>query len=253
MRLADSVILVTGSSRGIGLATARLLAERGATVVCSGRDETALSAAAAAIGAGYLVADLTEPAAAQRLVKQVLDEHGRLDGLVANAGVGYVGDVAQMPAERITELVDLDLRAPLLLARAAAEAMPAHAGPRGAAIVFLSSIAAAVGVPEEAVYSACKVGLETFAELLAEQLRGRAISVSTVLPGVVDTDFLAARQVPYERRFPRPMPAERVARVVVEVLESGRRRRIEPRWLVIPARLAATAPGLYRRLARRLS
>ncbi|HEU5269059.1 MAG TPA: SDR family oxidoreductase, partial [Jatrophihabitans sp.] len=197
-------------------------------------------------GGSYLVADLAEAQAGEWLVEQVLQRHGRLDGVVANAGAGHVGPFAEMPPDDIVRLVELDLRAPMLLARAAAPVLPA-----GGALVFVGSIAGAVGVPGETVYSACKAGLASFAELLGEELRDRAITVSTVLPGVVDTDFLRSRAEPYDRRFPRPMPAERVARAVLDALTGSRPRRFEPRWLAIPARLAGALPGTYRRLARR--
>lgn len=246
MKLAGSVVLVTGASRGIGRATAELLAARGATVVGTGRDETALRSVADRTGGSYLVADLAEPDAAARLVRHALDRHGRLDGVVANAGAGHVGTFAQMAPAEIVRLVELDLRAPMLLARAAAPVLPA-----GGALVFVGSIAGAVGVPGETVYSACKAGLAAFAELLGEELRERAITVSTVLPGVVDTEFLRSRAEPYDRRFPRPMPPERVARAVLATLTGGDVRRFEPRWLAIPARLAGALPGTYRRLARR--
>ena len=246
MKLTGSVVLVTGASRGIGRATAELLAERGATVVCTGRDEAALASLTRRIGGSHVAADLVEPDAAPRLIRHALDRHGRLDGVVANAGAGQVGTFAELPPADLGRLVDLNLRAPVLLARAAAPVLPG-----GGAMVFVGSIAGAVGVPGETVYSACKAGLATFAELLGEELRERGITVSTVLPGVVDTDLLRGRAEPYARRFPPPMPPERVARAVLAALTGTRARRFEPRWLVIPARLSGALPGTYRRLARR--
>ncbi|HTZ43350.1 MAG TPA: SDR family oxidoreductase [Jatrophihabitans sp.] len=247
---AGRVVLVTGASRGIGRATAELLADRGAVVVATGRDEPALAAVTARTGGSYLAADLTEPAAPEALVEHAVAAHGRLDGLVVNAGAGHVGPFGQMTAGQVAGLVDLDLRAPLLLARAAIPALRTSPG-RQRGIVFVGSIAGAVGVPEESAYSACKSALGTFAELLAEELRADGIRVSTVLPGVVDTEFLAGRAVPYDRRFPRPVPPERVARVIADALDGGPARRFVPRWLVVPARLAGAVPGSYRRLARR--
>jgi NAD(P)-dependent dehydrogenase (short-subunit alcohol dehydrogenase family) len=246
VRLAGAVVVVTGASRGIGLATAELLAARGATVVVTGRDEPALQALAGRLGGSYLALDLTSADSADRLVRHALERHGRLDAVVANAGIGHVGPFAEMPVEAIGRLVELNLRAPMLLARAAVPVLPA-----GGALVFVGSIAGAVGVPGESVYSACKAGLGTFAEVLAEELSDRRVTVCTVLPGVVDTDFLRLRPVPYDRRFPRPMPPERVARAVLGALAGGRRRRFEPRWLALPAWLSAAVPGVYRRLARR--
>ena len=79
------------------------------------------------------------------------------------------------------------------------------------------------------------------------------VQVTTVAPGVVDTAFLQQRGVPYDRRIPGPIPAERAAAAVVFALETGRPRTVVPRWLAVPARLSAAAPGAYRALARRMS
>jgi NAD(P)-dependent dehydrogenase (short-subunit alcohol dehydrogenase family) len=246
VQLTGAIVLVTGASGGIGRATAVALAGAGAHVVCAGRDAAATAEAAAAVGGTALTADLRSPDAPGELVERTVTEHGRLDAVVVNAGVGHAGPVAEMSPERIAELVDVNVRGSFLLARAAAAAMT---GP--GAIVFVSSIAGAVGVPGESVYSATKAALEAFAPLLGEELRARRVTVSTVLPGVVDTEFFARRGAPYDRRFPRPIRPERVADVVVRTLRDGRPRRIEPRWLEIPARLSAAAPRTYRALARR--
>ena len=241
VELAGRVVLVTGASGGIGAATCAALTRRGAVVVAAGRDETALAAVAAA---STVVADAADPAAAPALVATAVDRHGRLDAVVANAGIGWAGEFAGMDPARITELVDVNLRAPMLLARAALPVLR-----RPGALVFLTSIAGLVGVPGETVYSVTKAGLETFATLLREELDG--ITVSTVAPGAVDTAFFINRGVPYDRSFPRPIPPGQVAEAVVEAIATGRQRRVEPRWLAVPARLSATVPKTYRALARR--
>ena len=127
------MVLVTGASRGIGAATCAALTRRGAVVVAAGRDETALAAVAAA---STVVADAADPAAAPALVAAAVDRHGRLDAVVANAGIGWAGEFAGMDPARITELVDVNLRAPMLLARAALPALR-----RPGALVFVTSIA----------------------------------------------------------------------------------------------------------------
>jgi NAD(P)-dependent dehydrogenase (short-subunit alcohol dehydrogenase family) len=235
------VVLVTGASRGIGAATCAALTRRGAVVVAAGRDETALAGVAAA---ATVVADAADPAAAPALVAAAVDRHGRLDAVVANAGLGWAGEFAAMDPARITELVDVNLRAPMLLARAALPVLR-----RPGALVFVTSIAGLVGVPGETVYSVTKAGLETFATLLREEVDG--VTVSTVAPGAVDTGFFTTRGVPYDRSFPRPIPPRRVADAVVEAIATGRERQVEPRWLAVPARLSATLPKTYRALARR--
>lgn len=239
--LAGRVVLVTGASRGIGAATCTALTRLGAVVVAAGRDETALAAVAAS---STVVADAADPAAAPDLVAAAVDRHSRLDAVVANAGIGWAGEFAGMDPARITELVDVNLRAPMLLARAALPVLR-----RPGALVFVTSIAGLLGVPGETVYSVTKAGLETFAALLREEVDG--VTVSTVAPGAVDTGFFTTRGVPYDRSFPRPIPASRVADAVVEAIATGRPRRVEPRWLAVPARLSATAPRTYRALARR--
>lgn len=238
--LAGAVVVVTGATRGLGRSTAALLTARGATVVGVGRSAAPPD----------LAEDLTDPAAAERVVAAVLARHGRLDAVVCCAGVGAAGDLADLPVDRAVEVVALDLLSPVLLARAALAPMRAAGG---GALLFVTSIAGALGVPGEGVYSSAKAGLETFADVLREEVRADGITVSTVLPGVVDTGFFTTRGRAYDRRVPRPVPPDRAARVVVDALEHGRRRVITPRWLAVPARLRATAPVLYRALERRFS
>jgi short-subunit dehydrogenase len=245
--LEGAVVIVTGASRGIGAATARLLARRGAQVVGVGRDPVALDSL------DSVAVDLRERSAADRVVDFALDAYDRIDGLVLNAGVGQVGPMAAMSADDVDLLVDTNLRAPLALTRAAIDSIRTNdpvGGVRGG-LVFVSSIAGALPVPTEAVYSATKAGLGAFAAAVREEVRVDGIRVSTVLPGVVDTDLHRERAVPYERRFPRPMPPERVAAAIVAALESGRARTFLPRWLTLPAWLHGAAPPVYHALARR--
>lgn len=241
--LDGAVVLVTGASHGIGRAVAGALTDAGAVVVAAGRDATALAQVRAA---STVVADVADPGAAAGLVGTAIARHGSLTAVVASAGLGHAGPFAEMDPARITELVDVNLRAPLLLARAALPVLR-----RPGALVFLTSIAGLVGVPGETVYSVTKAGLETFAELLREETDG--VTVSTVTPGAVATGFFATRGVPYDRGFPRPIPPERVAAAVLTAIRTGRPRRVEPRWLAFPAWLSAAAPRTYRALARRFS
>lgn len=248
MQLSGSVAIVTGAAHGLGRATAHALAARGATVVAAGLDEGALADVAAAVGGSHVLLDVRDPAHADDVVKHALDRHGRLDIVVANAGIGHAGEVADMTPERICDLVDINLRAPLLLTRAALAPMLDQ---RSGAIVLISSIAGGTLVPRESVYSATKAAIEAFAEPLREELRGSGITVSTVAPGVVATAFFDGRGEPYTRKFPRPVPPEAVAAAVVRAIEQGRRHTVVPRWLGIAPRVRGIAPSLYRTLARR--
>jgi short-subunit dehydrogenase len=248
VHLPGSVVVVTGATRGIGRSTALELGRRGARVVAVGRDDDAGRSVAREAGGSWIRVDLRRPESALEVVRRTVAQHGRVDAVVANAGVGFAGNLSDMSPGTASELVELNLLAPILLARAALGPMRER---RSGTLLFVTSIAGALGVPGESVYSATKAGLETFASVLREEARSEGIVVSTVLPGVVDTDFFVTRGRPYDRKTPKPMPVEQAAHCIVRVLERDRTRAIVPRWLTVPARLQAVAPRTYRALERR--
>jgi short-subunit dehydrogenase len=248
VRLAGVVALVTGASSGIGAATAAALARAGATLVVSGRDEQRLSTVAAQTGAAAIVCDLAAPGGAEHLVRQVLDCAGRVDLLVCNAGTGWAGPITELPAAKADELVALNLLAPIQLARLLAPSMAERGSGR---LVFVSSIAGATGVRNEAAYAATKAGLNVLAESLGYELAGSGVGVSVILPGVVQTPFFSHRGHPYDRRRPAPIPADRVASAIIRAAERDLRVVFVPGWLAFPAWLHGTAPRAYRALAAR--
>jgi short-subunit dehydrogenase len=254
-------VLVTGASSGIGEATARVLAERGARLAVAGRDRAALAAVAEATAALAIPGDLTVPGTAQATVAAAADALGGLDLLVSNAGVGWTGPFAEMLTSDIDTLLDLNLRAAAHLVHAALPHLRAAAASGGCAplrsrrcqpgrVVLIGSIAGEVGVPGEAWYSATKAGLAGFAAALRSELRPEGVAVSLVIPGVVDTRFLERRALPYRRRRPRPLPAAAVATALLDAVEHGSDEALVPAWLTIPARLHGALPGLYRLAAR---
>jgi short-subunit dehydrogenase len=216
VKLAGAVCLVTGASSGIGRATALALTARGARVIALGRDAERL----AGLGERQVVHDLAEP---------LTDHLGPIDVLVNNAGIGETDDVER--------LVAVNLVAPIRLTR---ELKPAR-------VVFVASIAGVVGPAGEAVYAATKAGLMAF----AESLRYEGVGVTVVVPGVVATEFFERRGTPYARRWPRPIPPERVAEAIVRAIERDRDEVYVPGWLGAVARLRGVAPGLFRALTRR--
>jgi short-subunit dehydrogenase len=115
----------------------------------------------------------------------------------------------------------------------------------------VSSIAGVTGVRGEAVYAATKAGLGAFAESLAYEVRGHGVTVSVIVPGVIDTPFFSRRGTPYGRTRPAPVPAARVAAAIVSALEHDRDMVYVPGWLRFPAWLHGTAPGAFRALAAR--
>ncbi|MEV4377947.1 SDR family NAD(P)-dependent oxidoreductase [Streptosporangium sp. NPDC049644] len=238
MRLADARVLITGASSGIGAATARAMAAAGARLVLSGRDRDRLAAVASETGGRALVGDLTTDLAG------LAERAGPVDVLVGNAGCGWAGPFPAMPDGTVERLVAGNLTAPILLTRLLLPAMIERG--RGH-LVFVASIAGAIGVRDEAVYAATKAGLLGFAESLRYESRG--IGVSVVLPGVVETPFFERRGAPYTRRWPVPIPAERVAQAIVSAVEDGRPESYVPGWLRLPAMLKGAAPGPFRALA----
>jgi short-subunit dehydrogenase len=250
MHVDGAVAIVTGASSGIGRATAIELARRGAVVVGVARDAAALADVDRATGGSHVVADVRDPCHATGVVDTTLARHGRVDVVVANAGVGHAGAFADMAPDRVRELVDVNVLAPILLVRAA---LPHLLARRSGAVVLVSSIAGEVIVPGETVYSATKAASGAFAEALHEELRGSGVTVSAVSPGAVDTSFFDRRGMPYERTFPRPVPPQRVAVAIADAVTTGASRRLEPRWLRLPAALHRMAPTAYRALARRLA
>ncbi|SBT43180.1 SDR family NAD(P)-dependent oxidoreductase [Micromonospora narathiwatensis] len=247
MRLTGAVVLVTGASSGIGAAVVRRLTRAGSRVLAAGRDPERLARLAAETGAAALPADLARPGAGRDLADRVLDRHPRVDVLVNNAGVGWAGRFAEMPDTVADELLAVNLRAPIELTRAVLPGMRRHGGH----LAFVGSIAGRLGVAEEAVYAASKAGLDIFAQSLRPELARHRITVSVVVPGVVDTPFFARRGQAYRRRRPRPLPPERVADALADAIVRDRAEVYVPGWLRLPVAVRGLQPAVYRRLAAR--
>ncbi|MGW3380311.1 SDR family NAD(P)-dependent oxidoreductase [Streptomyces albogriseolus] len=238
--------LVTGASSGIGAAVARRLSAEGWRLVLSGRDSGRLAETAAHAPAAVFPEDLTRPAAERRLTRFALDEAGHLDLLVACAGVGWAGDFTTMTRRAFDEVMEVNLLTTLRLVR---QVLPHMVEAGAGRVVLVGSLAGAVGVRGEAVYSASKAAVAVFADALRHELRGTGVGVSLVVPGVVDTPFFERRGTPYARNRPRPVAPERVADAVWRAVVRGRDEVYVPGWLRLPARVRGAAPGLYRRLA----
>jgi short-subunit dehydrogenase len=245
--LAGARVLVTGASSGIGLATARRLRQRGAVLTLSASRPGPLSEVAAALGADWVAADL-----GSRDGLDVLLHRARADSpdvVVHAAGIGLARRADETSTEEALHLLRVNVLAALEIS---AVVLPAMRSRRHGHLVFLGSVAGALGVADEAVYSASKAALAAYAGAVGLEGRAHGIRVTSVLPGAVDTPFFARRGRPYGRTFPRALSADHVAARTVRAVEHDRAEVVVPAWLRAPIVLRAIAPGAYARLAARL-
>jgi 3-oxoacyl-[acyl-carrier protein] reductase len=219
MTLEGKVALITGASRGIGAAVARQLDERGVKLGLASRsgDDLGLDAVAQPC-------DVRELEQLESLVAATVERFGRLDILVANAGVGAYGPFLDLSREHLDEMVDVNLKGTLYAVRAA---LP-HLVESGAAdVVTLASEAGRRGLPFEATYCASKFGQVGFTRALDHELREHGVRCSNVCPGGVATDFaLDDGRGRTPDVLPGMMTADDVAEVVVFVLTRPRNHRI---------------------------
>ena len=220
--LAGRVAIVTGGSRGIGLASARLLAEGGASVVVSGRDAARLETATReleATGAAVLgvAADAAWREDVDRLVEAARERFGRLDVLVNNAGMTRDQLLVRMKDDDWDQVLDTNLRGVFLMTRAVGKVMMRQ---RSGRIINISSTAGAMGNAGQVNYSAAKAGVIGLTKAAARELAHWNILVNAVAPGLIETDMTASLPAEAREALLGQVPLKRigVARDVAEVV-----------------------------------
>jgi len=217
--LADSVALITGGSRGIGLAIAKRLGRMGARVAICGRDESRLKSATRELpgpGTAMLAipADVREPAAVENLVRRVYAELGPIDILINNAGIGIFGPLHERTETEWDDVLNTNLKSVFLLSRAVVpEMIRRHRGH----IINIASLAGKNTFANGGVYCASKWGLLGLSGCMAEELRAHGIRVSTICPGSVATEFSAHAGRPADLM----LQPEDVAHAVAMLLTEG--------------------------------
>jgi short-subunit dehydrogenase len=240
LTLAGSTALVTGATGGIGDAIARSLSARGVRLLVSGRREVELTRLAHDVGAEPVVCDLSVAEEVDRLAAAAVDAGA--DVLVANAALPASGLLGELTQAQVDRMLDVNLRAPIELARVLAPAMMARG--RGH-LVFVSSISGKAASPASSIYNATKFGLRGFGFGLREDLRGTGVGVSVVAPGFIrDAGMFAKTDVKLPPGVGTRSPQD-VAAAVVRAIERNRAEvDVAPLGLRAGAAFASVAPGL---------
>jgi short-subunit dehydrogenase len=246
VELQGSTALVTGATGGIGQAIVRALHARGTTVIASGRQRAVLEDLARELDrVEPLVADLADPAQVAALVFG-----RRIDVLVANAALPASGRLDSFSSEEIDRALDVNLRAPVQMARALVPGMIE----RGAGhLVFISSLSGKFASAGASVYNATKFGLRGFGFALNEDLRGTGVGATTVFPGFIrEAGMFADTGVKLPRGVGTRTPDD-VAKAVIRGIEKNRPEiDVAPLSLASGARLFGSAPRLIAAINRRL-
>jgi NAD(P)-dependent dehydrogenase (short-subunit alcohol dehydrogenase family) len=250
--LRDRVVLVTGGSAGIGRAVVHRLSGAGARVVACARDGDRLAEALAGVPrATGVPADVASATDRTALVERVAAEHGRLDAVVLDAGLGYAALVEDTPQDAVEAMVATNLTGVVDLARLALPHLFAAAAERGRGdVLVLASVAALSQVPPLSIYSATKAGAHGFVKGLRREVTARGVRVHSVTPGPVSTEWLVrGRGAPPASdedaggRLSPGIRSDRVADQVVRSLGSPWSRTVSvPRWMGGLGRLVEVPP-----------
>ena len=223
-RLAGKVVVVTGGSRGIGLAIAQVLGREGASLVLIGRDRQALRRAAAQVpgGALPLVADVTHPGQVRRVFSIIRRRYRHIDVLVNSAGVFTYKPFARTTLRDWRANIEGNLTSLFLTVRAA---LPLLERSPAAQVVNILSISSRQAFPNCSAYSASKFGALGLTQVLREELRARGIRVTAILPGSTDTRLVKAFDFPVDRS--KLVQAQDVAQAVLGALLQPARATVE--------------------------
>jgi short-subunit dehydrogenase len=225
---ASTRALVTGASRGIGLASSRALAARGATVGMIARGEEELDARAEELGARAIAADVADAGAIRGAVDSYAESAEGIDLLIANAGVIHYAPFAEQPLADSEHMVMVNVMGTIYTVKAA---LPHMLDAARGHIVVVSSGAGLRAFPWGAVYGATKAADRAFAEALRHELSGTGVSVTTVYPGEIATDLHAHQRdrLPDWRRNEDELPASELAAAILAGVEADRRAVYLPR------------------------
>jgi short-subunit dehydrogenase len=253
-----STVVITGASMGIGRALALAWADEKATLVLSARGKDALDDVAgevAARGARAVVVpgDVTDEAHRAEIIAHAVD-HGGVDVLVNNAGRGFYAPAMQIDVDKMRELFELNVIAPLRLVQLAGPHLERSRG----TVVMMSSVAGIVAAPKYAAYAASKFALEAIAMSLRSELADKGVRVVVIRPGPVDTPFRATAtraegQSGYDAPDPNAQSPDEVARKTVRAVLRGKPVVETSNFVRVASAGVRFAPSVLRRVLRRMA
>jgi short-subunit dehydrogenase len=243
--LSGKTVLLTGATGGIGHAIARQLHGAGARLILTGRRTEVLEPLTRELGAQSLAVDLADRDAVDRLARECAD----VDVLIANAALPASGPLTTFSQEEIDRALDVNLRAPVVLARVLAERMAAR---RSGHLVLVSSLSGKTGTSGTSIYSATKFGLRGFGQGLREDMRPFGVGVSVVFPGFIsDAGMFADAGVELPRGVGTSTP-EDVAGAVASAIERNRGEiDVAPLAMRLGSAFSGLAPATSAWVARR--
>lgn len=228
--MRDKVVLVTGSARGIGFATAAAFGARGARIVLSDvldLEDAIHRLRSRGVDALAVRCDVSDPDQCSDVVARAVDRFGRLDVLVNNAGVSIVAPFGDCTPDACRKLVEINVLGSMYMSHAA---LPELTRSGDGHLVFVSSVSGIRAIPNGAVYSASKAALRSFAESLRVELMDQGVHVGVISPGFTTSD--GSKTVMKGDGSPRPIdrPAhdtpEGVAKAVVALVEKRTRESV---------------------------
>jgi short-subunit dehydrogenase len=251
MIFKDKTVIITGASEGVGAAAARLFADAGANLMLVARGKKYLEAIAEELRdktkVEIFAMDVSDADACVDVFKKAQFEYGRIDVLVNNAGCHTRGVVEAVDSADLAKMVDVNLRAPIVLARLA---LPYLKEADEAAIINVGSLAGRTPVPGSATYSSTKAGLRAFTIALSEELRDSKIKVGLVSPGPINTAFIMADiDKTADITFSQPMStAEEVAQNILDLCSNNIREVTMPALSGLLTTVSYLFPWISRQL-----
>jgi uncharacterized protein len=246
VQISGSTALITGATGGIGHAIARALASRGANLILTGRRTDVLEPLSNELGARALAVDLAERSEVARL----LGEAGDVDILVANAALPASGRLEDFSVQEVDRALDVNLRAPIVLAHGLVPRMTARGSGH---LVFISSLSGKAATPNTALYNATKFGMRGFASAVRADLRESGVGVTTVFPGFIrDAGMFADAGVKLPAGVGTSTPEEVAAAVVTGIERNKGEIDVAPLQMRLSTVFASLAPETAGRVARRI-